>query len=825
MATTKSLDYIRSEFRRRARERTYGESAVTGELPNGAEWEEILGHIDAAIDRLPDQTRHAVLAHFLGRKPHGEIAAEMKVSRRAVSYRIERGLASIRRDLRERGLYATTALIGTSLTAEGFAAPLSLKASLGKLTIAAATTGGGGNMTVATKLLGSLLMMKKILFVTAVFTLAVAGVYVSSLRPETRAGFRTSGALPASPDSGRVDLDSRLGEETQPADAVRDDVAAIDDTTASSLEELIALSWSEQARDLENYPAIGDPTNHGSISGVVLDSDGYPVRNATISAVPAENWGELPRADTMAYSAMSSPDGTYTLEGIRHAGEYWVNANKPEFETVARGQRKGEPIAVGPGMNAIGVDFRLQRGVTVRGRVISAVGTAVSGALVQCKSITGNRSVSMYERHGAVTNERGEFHFGFKEKHRGYVGVFRVQSAQHGTSSFPDVRVEPGEPIELKLSPPAVVHGVVRSTAGHAISGARLTFAGRKTEPLEGIKRDSSTPSFAGAVVARCDDRGRYAVEVDAGLEYRVAARIEGVESREEHTTLAPLKPGETRVHNATINGDVTIVQCRFIGTPSGEEIATRGGFYVTVFSEENWLMRESVFSDGKLVLPGGPEAYEFQARYRFNDMGAIGPRTASYELSPGERVDIEVPDPQYFSVWAVDQYGDPLAGAHVNIMTTTVANYATREQTGEGGQLPTPLAMPPECGGRVWLDKPGYAPAWGAIHKNQRPGTVHPVDVIRMVPGAGFEGDLVDADGNPRTNTPLDITVTDGAGQAWPLEARTDKSGHFTVVDTAPAGVVDIAIALRDGSPGWETQQQQLEANAITHLGAVTLE
>src|SRR5690606_23169469 len=126
-----------------------------------ASWDDIQEHVDAAIDQLPGSTRDMIVAHFLGRKTHEEIASELGMNRRAVSQRIQRGLTSIRQDFARRGITLSAAVFGPLLAANAAAAPLSLKASLGKLAIAAGTAGPGAGGTVATtSLIGSLLIMK-----------------------------------------------------------------------------------------------------------------------------------------------------------------------------------------------------------------------------------------------------------------------------------------------------------------------------------------------------------------------------------------------------------------------------------------------------------------------------------------------------------------------------------------------------------------------------------------------------------------------------------------------------------------------------------------
>lgn len=170
-ATSRSLDRIRSESRRRIRERAYVEAASQ---VAEATWDDLQEHVDAAIDQLPESTRDMIVAHFLGRKTHEEIASELGMNRRAVSQRIQRGLESIRRDFAKRGVTLSAAALGPFLAANTTAAPISLKASLGKLAIAAGTTGPGGAVT-TTSLIGSLLIMKTKICLASI-TLALFGL-------------------------------------------------------------------------------------------------------------------------------------------------------------------------------------------------------------------------------------------------------------------------------------------------------------------------------------------------------------------------------------------------------------------------------------------------------------------------------------------------------------------------------------------------------------------------------------------------------------------------------------------------------------------------
>ena len=71
LATHGSIDRIRSEQRRIQREQHFAEN---GDSHVEATWDDIQGHVDAAVDTLPDKLRDPVLRHFIGRETHGAIA-------------------------------------------------------------------------------------------------------------------------------------------------------------------------------------------------------------------------------------------------------------------------------------------------------------------------------------------------------------------------------------------------------------------------------------------------------------------------------------------------------------------------------------------------------------------------------------------------------------------------------------------------------------------------------------------------------------------------------------------------------------------------------
>jgi hypothetical protein len=108
-----------------------------------------------------------------------------------------------------------------------------------------------------------------------------------------------------------------------------------------------------------------------AITGRVLDPEGKAVAGAFVSALRD---GATARGG--AGGAESDAEGRFVIEGV-DAGTYRVSA-------LAEGYASAEvyPVAVAEDAAAPDVDIRLERGRTLRGRVVDARGNGVAAALV-----------------------------------------------------------------------------------------------------------------------------------------------------------------------------------------------------------------------------------------------------------------------------------------------------------------------------------------------------------------------------------------------------------------------------------------------------------
>jgi RNA polymerase sigma factor (sigma-70 family) len=159
VATNRALDRIKSQNRRSAREQKYSDERVE-KVTTTVVWNDIYDSIDEAINDLPDKIREPMVQHFFENRTHSQIANGLGVSRKTVAYRVDKGIVSIRKTLRKRGIEVSSSALAALLAenlASGGAISAALGISLTKIAMSgvnsAAAVGGttmGGGALVAT---------------------------------------------------------------------------------------------------------------------------------------------------------------------------------------------------------------------------------------------------------------------------------------------------------------------------------------------------------------------------------------------------------------------------------------------------------------------------------------------------------------------------------------------------------------------------------------------------------------------------------------------------------------------------------------------------
>lgn len=185
-ARNASAQVVRTERRRQARET---EAQLMNELTSSsahdAEWEKLRPVLDAALDRLNDDDRQAVLLRFFEGKSFADVGARLRLNENTARMRVERALDKLHATLARRGVTSTTAALAVALANQaGVAAPAGLAASVTGVALA------GGGAAAASAGAWALLMGITKLQVGIVGALAVAGATGYVMQANTNADLR-----------------------------------------------------------------------------------------------------------------------------------------------------------------------------------------------------------------------------------------------------------------------------------------------------------------------------------------------------------------------------------------------------------------------------------------------------------------------------------------------------------------------------------------------------------------------------------------------------------------------------------------------------------
>jgi RNA polymerase sigma factor (sigma-70 family) len=186
-----AVNIMTSEQRRKARELAAMALHAAQGSDASPEWERVRPMLDAAIDRLPEPDRVAVVLRFLERRPFAEVGAALQVSADAARMRTDRAVEKLRDLLAQRGITSTSSALGLLLSAHtAGAAPAGLAATLAPAAFSAASVGAA---SVSTGIF--LVSMKTVLSGVAVVGALGLGFYLGF----SRAASEPLPALPETP--------------------------------------------------------------------------------------------------------------------------------------------------------------------------------------------------------------------------------------------------------------------------------------------------------------------------------------------------------------------------------------------------------------------------------------------------------------------------------------------------------------------------------------------------------------------------------------------------------------------------------------------------
>lgn len=344
VATNLSLKRIRSDTRRRMREERYARERPGQSEP---EWDDVYRFVDEAIAELPEKFRVAVVARHLEARTFEDIARTLEVSPRTVAYRVERGVALIRRALRKRGVTIGSASLASMLSAqlaEAGSAPSSLTAALGKLAVAGVRP---SSTMAAARTIGGLAVMKKVGIAALVILGAALALW--SMRENL---------FKAESDAVGVGAGIQSSEpEAVVETAVQDDVEEPSNPPEEQNNtELLPAAPMAAAAEGERDTAPQIEFAGASISGVVYDSStGAGLDGVAVTATSGADQFEVQTDSEGLFRLSELPPGDYVITSAVPAGYV------PPDELDVVDARLSEGAEYG------GVEFAFELGGTLEG--------------------------------------------------------------------------------------------------------------------------------------------------------------------------------------------------------------------------------------------------------------------------------------------------------------------------------------------------------------------------------------------------------------------------------------------------------------------------
>lgn len=793
----------------------------------------------AALRTLSPRIRETMVLFYLEERPIGEIADALGLSETAVKSRLFQGRKRLRdalaagweRDFRESLPTANpTAVAGRVMggLALGPAAP-----EIGRSAAAAGwamwhqetirqTTGRALDALAQG---GVAVSAKKAAALAAAALLAGAGAWVAWTQGE-RFGFGSGAVLEGTPMpggamrygavSGEAETDGaedapealavvsaapEAAENTPPSDV--DGQAAAEAAFAAALDafgDTTVRAMSPLRRRIAERNRIDDEDQYASIAGHVIDLEGRPVADALVSAFTP---GRDPDAGPMGsrlesgmvwrdaghrFTAVTDAAGAYRIEGIAYEGTVHVGARKPGYIV-------NDPAGVGrldiqPGDAITGIDFILEPGVTLYGKVLDPSGKPIAGAQVFCVGIRSGGGTQMGLVNEGATDASGAFYMTFDRE-----GVLTLEVvAAMGQTTFAGIAFRDGDAIELVMEKPASMEGTITHRDGKSAAGVNVVLGGYWA-PDSGRHR-----APASVLDGVTDAQGYYRVDgVDPGASYAVTILDADGKALTAAMDIDGFAPGEARIWDYTFAG-----RSRVAGTVYGQQTGQPlRDIMVAVRRPGDARDLREVFvnADGTYAIDilEGPGEYHVYPRFTDIDPNEHGyPSGEVIDIAADEEraLDLTMIDPVSASVRAVDPSGTPMANLDVGVWEAQRNRMPVARTDADGryeyhGFAPTvPIAFEvrgPE-GQRA-----------KTIPQTGEPGAVFPEQTVVMYRTGGIQGRAVDAEGQPLARVELRIWAEDGAGYSMYVDQTTDENGYFTVVNGLPAAEVRLTAECDD--------------------------
>ncbi len=391
LAVARSLDRIRSDKRRKAREARFVSGAST---QREASRDEVWTEVDEAIASLPERLREPIVYRFLETQSQEAVAQRLGTSRSTVQRRLDQGIERIRAFLRRRGIAAPIAGLVAAFEAHtADAVPPALAATLGKI----ALSGGAGSAGTASAASG--LGLKTSMFgggigMTAKATIGIAALLVALMGWW---GYSSVTSEAAEPSVALATGQLPSASQTPSGDSANDGMATpVPPNDQSHTAEAASVAAARPPEDTD-----GPASQKATLRGRVVDSRGVPVGGGRLGVRYEESGsgGSVDLDESGNFEALDLAPGrysctSYTYRADDHGLHYGFSLDPPQETLVKAGELREDVV--------VSLNRPVGRAV-LRLRVVDGAGKPIARAFTTIAVGT------MGATSGPLTNAEGRY--------------------------------------------------------------------------------------------------------------------------------------------------------------------------------------------------------------------------------------------------------------------------------------------------------------------------------------------------------------------------------------------------------------------------------
>jgi len=511
----------------------------------------------------------------------------------------------------------------------------------------------------------------------------------------------------------------------------------------------------------------------GTISGVVVDQTGAPVKQTTVSAKSVDAASSEPK------NGWSRDDGVFTINGLS-PGTYKLTARPPNTYSKIGPRETEVQVGKGERVTDVRVVVDMDAGVKLAGRVVDPSGNPIEGAGVNVDASAQFKETSGYGR----TESDGHFEIVGLE-----AGPYRVFTKHPEYSSARSEATAPDTNLTITLKGKATIEGrVVDARSGAPVTAFEIQVRAGEETTIDPASRLSGGKPYV-------DEQGQFKVSADEGLNtlrvqasgYAPAARVVQ-DARADQTTSGVeirLEPG------GIVEGTVSNAQ---------GELVAGANIWINHVPQYAWESRQRAASavtdaNGYFKIDSLPQT----------DIALIAvhadylPEQIVATPSPGRGTSVKFLLGTGGGLEGTIRIGGkPGAGYLVNVsIPQPPAGFNADATAGEDGKYLFKSLPPGEAHVTVvgkLRDAPNRSTQRQTTIFNDQV-TILDIDIERG--NAGIEG-VVTREGKPSANASVDVYMQGVDQEGVAASAITNAKGEYRIVDM-PAGPANVSFSTNE--------------------------